>query len=974
MNMKKFLLAIFLALAPAAFAGYTYYLTGCTQDDIEGVIYRGEVGGVFVKLLEAGDVVVLPAGSATWGDSSRPNSGKIYFQEGYSPGTGTPVPYTNVTFRGQGDSTIITLHESGATYAQGVINLGSSGLVFRDIKIKSARNSPVTAIVVSATGCRISNVTYEGQTATVEGGSPDGYFVFSTGWPLGTLIDHCHISAAVGNHEWIFTRGRTDAWQQNSPIGTSQQDVFVEDCTFTNLGYSDANANASHVFRFNTITGTIKFDAHGSASNSPARSFRSIEYYHNAWTSSGMSSAAAMEIRGGTGMVFNNTSASGQIYLRDYLYDNAWPNLGHFNVTIATGSPTTITTNEPHNYQTGWPIYIDCAAQNIVGFYPITVTSPTTFTVIRPEATNGVGWNIRRFFTAYDYPIADQVGSGKDGAAREPMYLWGNTQGGGVWARSLATPNANAQTLYAAQVGTPGATFNERDVIAPNRDFFASAGFDSATGVSVGTRAAMDAYTPSIVGYGWWVTDEGSWNLKLPANTSGRLYRWTGSAWALYYTPYTYPHPLQNATDVSIPEASPQGGTFEYPQTVAISISPVDATVRYTTDGSTPSHTVGTIYTGTPISVSSTTTIKAIGYKTGLTDSPIMDQTYVITGQVFAPTSNKATADYHGEQIVTLATSTAGAVVHYTLDGTTPTSSSATYSGPISVTSTTTIKAIATKAGLTDSTVLTVGITILNEVGNWDEVSTSYQNFDVGWRPGMFQFVSPITGSITQISIKGTNTSPTQDIAFGLYHATDPSPAAAGLTKVTGTPQVVSDVGTWTASWKNFSVSFPVTAGERYWVFVQVSEAGLSVPAYYVGGNSDRWNLYNAFSDAWVESTGATTNADGWKFNVKAMLTEAAAVAQPSFSPAAGTHFVKAVVSMTTATPGASMRFTLDGTTTPTASVGTIYTGPLTLTGNTTVKAIGYNGFDADSTVRTGVFTILPTTITATTANVGTVQ
>jgi len=41
------------------------------------------------------------------------------------------------------------------------------------------------------------------------------------------------------------------------------------------------------------------------------------------------------------------------------------------------------------------------------------------------------------------------------------------------------------------------------------------------------------------------VTDQGNWNLSQPANTSGQLYVWNGSSWALNYTPYTYPHPLR---------------------------------------------------------------------------------------------------------------------------------------------------------------------------------------------------------------------------------------------------------------------------------------------------------------------------------------------------------------------------------------------------------------------------------------------
>ncbi|MFA5865779.1 MAG: chitobiase/beta-hexosaminidase C-terminal domain-containing protein [Phycisphaerae bacterium] len=60
------------------------------------------------------------------------------------------------------------------------------------------------------------------------------------------------------------------------------------------------------------------------------------------------------------------------------------------------------------------------------------------------------------------------------------------------------------------------------------------------------------------------------------------------------------------------PTFSPDGGTYVESQTVTITCATDNATIRYTTDGSTPAadNTTGTIYTG-PVSVTSTTTLKA---------------------------------------------------------------------------------------------------------------------------------------------------------------------------------------------------------------------------------------------------------------------------------------------------------------------------------------------------------------------------
>lgn len=68
-----------------------------------------------------------------------------------------------------------------------------------------------------------------------------------------------------------------------------------------------------------------------------------------------------------------------------------------------------------------------------------------------------------------------------------------------------------------------------------------------------------------------------------------------------------------------------------------------------------------------------------------------------------APTFSPAAGTYTSAQNVTISCSTSGAEIRYTLDGSSPTTSSALYSGAIPISSTTTVKAIAVKGGLTSS-------------------------------------------------------------------------------------------------------------------------------------------------------------------------------------------------------------------------------------------------------------------------------
>ncbi|MDR2482789.1 MAG: chitobiase/beta-hexosaminidase C-terminal domain-containing protein [Treponema sp.] len=163
---------------------------------------------------------------------------------------------------------------------------------------------------------------------------------------------------------------------------------------------------------------------------------------------------------------------------------------------------------------------------------------------------------------------------------------------------------------------------------------------------------------------------------------------------------------------VAVPRASPETGTYTTTQSVTLSCATSGAVIYYTIDGTTPTAS-SPVYTS-PVSVTAAATIKAIAVKSGMTDSDVMTAVYTVLSKVAAPMASPETGTYTTAQSVTLSCATSGAVIYYTIDGTTPTVSSSVYTSPISVTAI--IKAVAVKTGMADSDVMTAEYTVLDKV------------------------------------------------------------------------------------------------------------------------------------------------------------------------------------------------------------------------------------------------------------------
>ncbi|MDR1892607.1 MAG: chitobiase/beta-hexosaminidase C-terminal domain-containing protein [Oscillospiraceae bacterium] len=90
--------------------------------------------------------------------------------------------------------------------------------------------------------------------------------------------------------------------------------------------------------------------------------------------------------------------------------------------------------------------------------------------------------------------------------------------------------------------------------------------------------------------------------------------------------------PTIKPNTVFSPLITPGGGAYTFPQKVTVTTATAGATIRYTTDGSEPSSKAGTVYSA-PFSVTKSTTVKVIAYKSGMVSSSVISATYVAKTQ-----------------------------------------------------------------------------------------------------------------------------------------------------------------------------------------------------------------------------------------------------------------------------------------------------------------------------------------------------
>jgi hypothetical protein len=162
------------------------------------------------------------------------------------------------------------------------------------------------------------------------------------------------------------------------------------------------------------------------------------------------------------------------------------------------------------------------------------------------------------------------------------------------------------------------------------------------------------------------------------------------------------------------PTFSLAAGSYNTAQSVTLTDAIPGAAIYYTTNGTTPT-TSSTIYTAA-ITVSATETVEAIAAVSGYSNSAVASAAYTIEAQTAAPTFSPAGGNFATGQMVYLADTTPGATIYYTTNGTLPTTNSAKYAGPITITVAGAVRAFAAASGYASSAVVTTVYVILPAV------------------------------------------------------------------------------------------------------------------------------------------------------------------------------------------------------------------------------------------------------------------
>jgi hypothetical protein len=603
--MKRLAFAVFSCVFFVAYANTylqaqgNYTANSCNYSDVNAVIN----GPTHVAV--DGDTINIPQGTCTWASGIVVPSGI-----GIAiVGDGTPNSSSSTTgAAGSCTTTTITV-AGGVTLFTMTPEYGSATSHISCMQLTYSSGAAVVASVqgsCTSGGCanlRMDNLTLTNWAGHTEAGISYGLSVVGD---MFGVIDHNTVNGSAGNYLQLVEENNasylgTGQWGDNSwaqPEGYGSANfLFFENNIFNDAGCCENEGGTGAlqtrgggrvVVRYNTFTITDSYNYamtwHGTESNQRARGGRAFEFYENNWTCEATCQQVA-DIRSGTGLFWGNTAtvtsgnfSNGLFVFNTYrtqgspspqwgpcdgstVYDTN-DGTTYYSGTISSVSGNTITVSGSPGWSTNqW--YVNGAPYSV---HDVTqgsgaeIGSNTSNTITVNSAggpgsyvpAGGDSIQILRATVCIDQAGGRGAGSlytGVEGAsgdvpatpasaasnAHSPTYFWMNTQSG---FSSLGIGSDTARIIQ------------NRDYYTENLNQAAQASsaspFNGSSGAGHGTLANRPAACTTGVSY--FATDQGS---------QGELFTCTSTnAWAISYTPFTYPHPLITGT---APPSAPTG-------------------------------------------------------------------------------------------------------------------------------------------------------------------------------------------------------------------------------------------------------------------------------------------------------------------------------------------------------------------------------------------------------------------------------
>ena len=644
---------------------------------------------------------LLPNGTVLVAGGGAPSTSTILSSaELYNPTTGTFSATGSMT-TARADFTATLLSNGMVLMAGGNNNTGQSQAATPTFSVAAGTYTTAQTVTISdATSGATIYYTTNGTTPTASSTKYTGAITVSSTETIEAIATATGYSnSAVASA--TYTIGQPAATPTFSPVAgtyTAAQSVTINDATsgatiyYTTNGTTPTTSSAKYTGAI-TVSSTETLEAIATASGYSTSAVATASYTINLpQTATPTFSPLAGTYTAAQSVTISDATSGATIY---YTTNGTTPTASSTKYTgaIAVSSTETI---EAIATETGY-------SNSAVATAAYTINSTTGATLV--GAPNATGSYYGMFGT--DFAAEFTLSTSANVSTIDVVVL-----GSGIYDFSLQNSLTGSITTYAQAV-----------ITAPNSGSNTEAMTVNAT-LPAGTYylvASKDAASTQTVP-GWFVSD-GTYLTNAGTVANGDWYSssltgpWTFESGVIGTITYVAPTFIVNGAATSqsaaaTPTFSPVGGTYAAAQPVTISDTTPSATIYYTTNGTTPT-TSSTVYSG-PITVSSSETIEAIATASGYLTSAVGTAAYAInlTTQAATPTFSPVAGTYTSAQSVTISDATSGATIHYTTNGTTPTTSSTVYSGPITVSTSETIEAIATASGYSTSAVGSTAYTI----------------------------------------------------------------------------------------------------------------------------------------------------------------------------------------------------------------------------------------------------------------------